>query len=274
MAQELPIEYGGTGAATAENARASLGAIGIDKALPMSYLKGNQNFNVDGADGGLTSSNQTFTNGQYFSAEWYVSSVVDLVDISIVSGVVTATSGSMQRRYPIDAAGLITESSVYASIIDSAGVQAYAADTAGLTISSDATYIYVTIDWDTYTGDIAYVGLSSEQGMIAPISDEESIKSKILTSALINFEGSDASINYSINFATSVKDAVGQFSFTFDIELANDKYFIGFCDESALSNIMHYVTAKTLNGFSVDFRNASSGAYQDPTSPTIMISGV
>uniref|UniRef100_UPI003F58ADCF hypothetical protein n=1 Tax=Vibrio cholerae TaxID=666 RepID=UPI003F58ADCF len=60
-------------------------------------FESNQNFNVPGADGSLTSFNQTFLNGQEFSYGWYVVGGASLINAKIIDGELTADSGKIQR---------------------------------------------------------------------------------------------------------------------------------------------------------------------------------
>ncbi len=81
----------------------------------------NQNFNVPGSDGELTSSNQTFLVGSEFTFGWQVVGSSSLVDVSLVDGVLSATSGVIQRSYPKDPAGFISAATVYGSVFSSVG---------------------------------------------------------------------------------------------------------------------------------------------------------
>lgn len=136
-------------------------------------FEANQNFNVEGADGTLTSSPQTFTNGQEFSFGWVVSSGADLVDATLINGELTATSGQIQRAYPKDPAGLLAAAKVYGSVTASDGTQTYADTlvTNGVEVSEDSSNIYLTIDFSVYTDGVSIAGLSIQRGEISPISD-------------------------------------------------------------------------------------------------------
>ncbi len=148
-------------------------------------FEANQNFNVEGADGTLTSSEQTFTDGQEFSYGWFVTDGPDLVDVKIVDGEVTAASGKVQRAYPKDPAGLLTAANVYGSITAKNGERVYADTllTNGLEVTEDASKIYLTIDFGVYVDGVAIVGLASARGVVSGISDVESMRGIPITLA-------------------------------------------------------------------------------------------
>lgn len=137
-------------------------------------LKGNQNWNVQGADITLTTSNQTPTTGQEFTLGW-VAQGGSIVDISrSTAGVVTATSGTARHTYPKDLSGRITASTAKFYVVDGSGVQTLATGSNGLTVSDDSSNVYLDIDFATYTGGVAYVALVLKEGFIQPINDSDS----------------------------------------------------------------------------------------------------
>lgn len=139
-------------------------------------FEANQNFNVEGADGTLNSSPQTFMSGQEFSFGWVVTGGADLVDVKIVDGEVTATSGKIQRAYRKDSSGLINATSVYGSVTSKNGDQTYAETLAanGIELTEDSSNIYLTIDFAKYVSGISIVCLSNRYGKSFAINDDDS----------------------------------------------------------------------------------------------------
>ncbi|AGF91017.1 hypothetical protein VPQG_00047 [Vibrio phage VBpm10] len=139
-------------------------------------FEANQNFNVEGADGMLTSTNQTFTDGQEFSHGWTVTGGTNLVDVKLVNGEVTATSGKIQRAYDKDPAGLITAASIYGSVTAKNGTQTYAdtLTTNGIEVTESASKVYLTIDFGVYVGGVSVAILSAQRGRALAISNDES----------------------------------------------------------------------------------------------------
>ncbi len=140
-------------------------------------IKGNQNWNVAGADGTITNVIQTFAAGKEFTLGWSVRAGDSLVDVIRNNGEVTAASGIVDFIYTQDEAEQINEDDSYFSIINKAEVQTYAKGLSvnGLEIdSSTPGQVKLSIDFTVYTGGLAIQSLSNKRGQVQPINNEES----------------------------------------------------------------------------------------------------
>ncbi|MDW6005508.1 phage tail-collar fiber domain-containing protein [Vibrio mangrovi] len=135
-------------------------------------FKGNQNWNVEGDDGELTTLPQDFPVASEFSHKWFCGT--DVVGIYLdEQGAVRAESGRIYREYPMS-----TLQGLYASVTDANGVQTYAdaLDTNGILLEVDAGtgMVRLTIDFSFYTSGVKVAGLSHGCGLIPVISDDDS----------------------------------------------------------------------------------------------------
>ena len=145
-----------------------------------SITKGNQNLNIAGVDGSITSSPQNFTAGQEFSFGWKVRAASSLVGIVKTDGDITATSGQIELIIPQDEADLINEDDSHFSVTNKAGLQTYAKGLTknGLEIDSHTTpgSVKLLIDFTVYTGKFAFFGVSNKRGQIQPVNDKSSFE--------------------------------------------------------------------------------------------------
>ncbi len=136
-------------------------------------LKGNQNWNVEGNDGELTTSPQNFAAGQEFSHGWFCDSDVQGIYLDADTSAVHATAGTIFREYPLP-----TVAGLYASVTDPTGVQTYAdaLETNGIRLAVDQAtgQVRLSIDLSVYTSGIKIAGLSYGRGLIPVISDDDS----------------------------------------------------------------------------------------------------
>ncbi|SJN58738.1 Tail fiber protein [Vibrio ruber DSM 16370] len=136
-------------------------------------LKGNQNWNVEGDAGELTTSPQNFAAGQEFSHGWFCGSDVTGIYLDSQTGAVYATAGTIFREYPLS-----TTAGLYASVTDANGLQTYAdaLETNGIRLAVEQAtgQVRLTIDLSVYTSGIKIAALSYGRGLIPVISDDDS----------------------------------------------------------------------------------------------------
>lgn len=142
-------------------------------------IKGNQNWNVAGVDGSLTSSPQAFVAGNEFTFGWKVASGSSLPDIVRIDGETTAPSGGIvEYIYTQDEAEQVNENDTLFSVTNKLGLQTYAAGLATNGLKIDSTTVLgevkLSIDFSVYTNGISYLTLSNKLGQAQPINDKES----------------------------------------------------------------------------------------------------
>lgn len=140
-------------------------------------IKGNQNWNVAGADGAITNVIQTFAAGEEFTLGWSVRAGSSLVDVIRNNGEVTAASGIVEFIYTQDEAEQINEDDSYFSVTNKAFLQTYAEGLTenGIEIdSSTPGQVKLAIDFSLYTDGFAFGALSNKLGQVSPINDTDS----------------------------------------------------------------------------------------------------
>lgn len=142
-------------------------------------IKANQNWNVSGNDITLTTTPQDVLSGEEFTLGWSANGGTITDAARSASGIFTANSGTStgtaRYTYPKDLNGLITASTVKFIVDDGLGNQTLATGSNGLTVTDDATNVYLDIDFTVYTSGVGFVGISTDNGFIAPINDETSL---------------------------------------------------------------------------------------------------
>lgn len=230
-------------------------------------FESNQNFNVPGADGSLTSFNQTFLNGQEFSYGWYVVGGASLINAKIIDGELTADSGKIQRSYDKDPALLLDADDLYGSVISKSGTQTFAdtLEESGIQVSQDDSKIYFTIDFSVYQNGVSIVGLSTIPGKILPISDDDSIRlsggmitvwSGSLSSGVVSFDR-DISLYQSIRITFNLGTHVSS-----SLHSIKDVLSIG----RTISCVRTSETTNSFNGGLSNFTSNSAEVYKVDTS--------
>jgi hypothetical protein len=162
-------------------------------------LKGNQNWNVPGADATLTTTPQTITNGDEFTLGWtaYNADIVDIARDS--SGITTWLTGTAQYVLPKDLNGLITVDTVKFYVNDGLGNQVEADGTNGLTVSDDASNIYFRINETKGSTGVGFVGWSFFEGVIPAINDIQSSSDAV--SKIVDYDYSNPSTGWYREYA-------------------------------------------------------------------------
>lgn len=144
-------------------------------------IKGNQNWNLHGSDITLTTTPQDVLAGEEFTLGWSANGGKIADATRSASGIFTANSGTStgtaRYTYPKDKNGLITASTVKFYVDDGLGNQTLATGSNGLTVTDDASNVYLDIDFTVYTSGVGFVGISLFEGIIPAINDEESLVS-------------------------------------------------------------------------------------------------
>lgn len=127
-------------------------------------LKGNQNWTLPGADGTLTGVNQTFNDGDEFSAGRVVVGGADLVNAKVVTGVFSADSGTYRvtvpGEFPDDYFGVrLPDGNNYTG--------------AGVSITAAGGVTYIDVD-NSAVPDHLFPGISEQVASWPIISDDES----------------------------------------------------------------------------------------------------
>ena len=141
-------------------------------------IKGNQNWNLHGSDITLTTTPQDVLAGEEFTLGWSANGGKIADATRSASGIFTANSGTStgtaRYTYPKDNNGLITASTVKFYVDDGLGNQTLATGSNGLTVTDDASNVYLDIDFTVYTSGVGFVGISLFEGIIHAINDEDS----------------------------------------------------------------------------------------------------
>lgn len=149
------------------------------KTFAINLLTPNQNLNVLGSTGDpLPGSTPTdYDLNKEIAAGWKVLSKAE--EITYISGVLNSANntGVVRRSYDRDPAKVLTNETLFGSVIDGNGIQVLAGTLLddGVAISVDANQVHIDWDFAVLSDGIRFPQLSTETGIASSISDKESM---------------------------------------------------------------------------------------------------